>query len=149
MVIADPRAERSKGTAMTKDDSKAGKRKTRAGSRSDPRAAQRNQKQNRAVQLSAANVEESPHMDRRDSAQGAGESLPEGAPGERAGESMRRGAVDTQYGTRSELKTDVARNASSGGSGSSTPEAPNPGSSEQSSGAERDTMTGPRPGGRG
>jgi hypothetical protein len=138
---------------MTKDDRKAGPRRSPAGGRSDPRAEQRNQKQNRAVQLSAANVEESPHMDRRDSAQGAGESLPEGGPDERAGESMRRGAVDTQYGTRSEQKTDAARNASSGGSGPSTDdraaEAPNPGSSEESSGTERDTMTGPRPGGRG
>jgi hypothetical protein len=119
--------------------------------RTDNRVEQRNQKQNQAAQLSAANVEESPHMDRRDSAAGSGQSLGE-APGvDESGASSERGAVDTQYGTRSASKTGQAGRASSGGSGSGsgqtgTPHAPNPGSSEESSGTDRDTMTGPRPG---
>jgi hypothetical protein len=114
------------------------------------------------VQQSAANVEESPRMDRGDSAGGAGESHPAGRDAAGAGDSMRRGALDTQYGTRSGMKSEASQPARSGSSGSSDssdssgaggtdtepPEAPNPGSSEESTGADRDTMSGPRPGGR-
>lgn len=120
-------------------------------SAADHRAEQRNQKQNQAAQLSAANVEESPHMDQRDSAGGAGQSLGDAPGSKQAGESMRRGALDTQYGTDSGSKSGGAGRASSGGSGASggkgpAPAAPNPGSSEESSGTDRDTLTGPRPG---
>lgn len=129
------------------------------------RAAQRHQKESQVAQLSAANVEqsaanveESPHMDRGDSAAGSGESLTEGRDAAGAGESLRRGAVDTQYGTRSGMKTEAAQRAPSASPGTSEssgtradsepPEAPNPGSSEESSGTDRDTMSGSRPGGR-
>lgn len=120
-------------------------------SRADNRGEQRSQKQNQAAQLSAANVEESPHMDRRDSAGGSGQSLGD-APGvDKPGQPTKRGAVDTQYGTHSASKTGQAGRASSGGSGSGSgqstaPRAPNPGSSEDSAGTDRDTMSGPRPG---
>ena len=125
-------------------------------SAADNRVAQRNQKQNQAAQLSAANIEESPHMDRGDSAGGSGESLGEGRESAKAGDALHRGALDTQYGTKSSLKSvqkpGQGGRVSSAGSGSSgseeAPQAPNPGSSEESSGAERDTMSGPRPGSR-
>jgi hypothetical protein len=128
----------------------------KASGAANQRVEQRRQKQNQVAQLGAANVEESPRMDRGDSAEGTGESMPEGR--DRAPQSTRRGALDTQYGTRSSTKTGPAEQAeqaeqggrtSSGGSGSSTPDrgdVPNPGSSEESTGADRDTMTGPRPG---
>ncbi len=119
----------------------------------DNKVAQRRQKQNQALQLSPADVEESPRMD-RGSAGGAGESL-DRSPESGAEESLRRDDTDEQYGTRSSMK---AGRASSGGSGSSAgvstgvgvddAEAPNPGSSEKSAGAERDTMTTSRPGRR-
>lgn len=121
----------------------------------DHRVAQRHHKRSQVAQLSAANVEESPRMDRGDSAGGAGESLNQGTDPDKANEATRRGAVDTQYGTKSAAKTGKkvgeSGRASSGGSGSSATaddgeKVPNPGSSEESSGAERDTMTGPRPG---
>jgi hypothetical protein len=130
------------------------------------RAVQRDQKKSELaqpssadVEQSAANVEESPRMDRGDSAGGSGESRTEGRDTAAAGDAMRRGALDTQYGTRSGMKTEAARPAPSGPSGPSSssgargtdtepPEAPNPGSSEESTGADRDTMSGPRPGGR-
>lgn len=130
----------------------------------DNRVAQRHQKRSQAGQLSAANVEESPHMDRGDSAGGAGQSRSEGQDSGQAAESLRRGALDTQYGTNSSMKSgqkagqsgrvSSAGSGSSGGSAGSEssggseaePQAPNPGSSEESSGAERDTMTGSRPG---
>ena len=120
----------------------------------DHRVAQRHHKQSQAAQLSAANVEESPHMDRADSAAGSGESLGEGSEST-AAQPHRRGALDAQYGTDSAMKTaqkpGQAGRVSSAGSGSSgsgkdTQAAPNPGSSEASSGAERDTMSGSRPG---
>lgn len=130
-------------------------KKEQAGSKgrssaADHRAEQRNQKQNQAAQLSAANVEESPHMDKRDSGGGTGQSLGNAQASRQPGESLRRGALDTQYGTDSS-KTGSAGRASSGGSGASSgkdvaPAAPNPGSSEDSSGTDRDTMSGPRPG---
>lgn len=120
-------------------------------SRADHRTEQRHQTQSQAAQLSAANVEESPHMDRRDSAGGAGQSLGEAPAAQTPGEQSRRGALDTQYGTVSTSKTGPAGRASSGGSGPSdaaatAPQAPNPGNSEASSGSDRDTMTGSRPG---
>jgi hypothetical protein len=88
-------------------------------------------------------------MDRRDSAGGAGESLGEAPGAPQSGESMRRGALDTQYGTRSGLKT--AGRASSGGSGASgakDPPAPpsDAGGADDATDGDRDTMTGPRPG---
>ncbi|HET9023231.1 MAG TPA: hypothetical protein VFN64_01585 [Burkholderiaceae bacterium] len=120
----------------------------------DHRVAQRHHKQSQFAQLSAANVEESPHMDRGDSAEGAGESLSHGRESGRAGESSRRGALDPQYGTKSSTRTSgpspaapgtqAGAEASKGGDRRQS--APNPGSSEESSGTERDTMTGPRPG---
>ena len=127
------------------------------------RAAQRHQKESQVAQLSAANVEESPFMDRGDSAGGAGESLPEGSDAASGQQVPARGALDSQYGTDSSRKVpsehSPARSpeggrASSGGSGSSPagkPQGtPDPGSSEKSksTGAEPDTMSGPRPGGR-
>jgi hypothetical protein len=111
--------------------------------RTNNRAEQRHQKESQAAQLSAANVEESPHMDRGDSEGGAGQSLPAGET-QRAGHQQKRGALDTQYGTKSGAKP-AAEHASSGAD-DDVAEAPNPGSSEQSSGTERDTMSGPRPG---
>lgn len=124
-------------------------------SAADNPVAQRNQKQSQAAQLSAANVEESPHMDRGDSAGGSGESLGEGRESAKAGDALPRGAVDTQYGTKSSKSAQQSgqggrvASAGSGSSGSEeAPQAPNPGSSEKSSGAERDTMSGPRPGSR-
>lgn len=123
------------------------------------REEQRDQEQKQGAQLSAANVEESPHMDRRDSAHGAGESLGSAPTSKEAGESFPRGALDTQYGTRSSTKTASTAPTPSAGAGmpsgsgkpggsDTPPQAPNPGSSEESSGAERDTMSGPRPGSR-
>jgi hypothetical protein len=131
-----------------KHDRTASKGRTSA---ADHRAEQRNQKQNRAAQLSAANVEESPHMDKRDSAGGAGQSLGDAPDSKRGAEPPRRGALDTQYGTDSAGKTGGTGRASSGGSGASSgkgaaPAAPNPGSSEESAGSDRDTMSGPQPG---
>jgi hypothetical protein len=114
--------------------------------RSDNRAEQRHQKQSRVAQLSAANVEESPHMDRGDSEGGSGQSLP-GGDNRRAADSHERGAVDTQYGTRSSTKTKQPAPATSGtAADDSASQSSNPGSSEESSGTERDTMSGPRPG---
>lgn len=119
--------------------------------------AQRNQKENQGAPLSAANVEESPHMDRGDSAGGSGQSLGDGRDPAKAADALRRGAVDTQYGTKSSMKTgrksgQGGRVASAGsgspGAGEQTQPAPNPGSSAESSGAECDTMTGSRPGSR-
>ena len=121
----------------------------------DHRSTQHHHKQSQVAQLSAANVEESPRMDRGDSAGGAGESLNQGTDSAKAKEAPRRGALDTLYGTNSAARTgkkagETGR-ASSGGSGSSATaddggQVPNPGSSEESAGTERDTMTGPRPG---
>ena len=122
----------------------------------DHRVAQRHHKLSQVAQLSAANVEESPHLDRGDSAEETGESLSHGREAGRAGKSSPRGALDTQYGTRSSMKTggpspaasspDTGAEASKGGDrGQSTP---NPGSAQESPGTERDTMTGPRPGSR-
>jgi hypothetical protein len=132
-------------TALRKDDATG----------VDHRAAQRHDRQSQAAELSAANVEESPHMDRGDSALGTGESLSHGrdsaAEAEQAAESLRRGALDTQYGTKSSMKTGQPAGSPSGATaetakgGDRAPPAPNPGSSEPASGAERDTMTGPRP----
>ncbi|MGZ8273693.1 MAG: hypothetical protein ACXW2G_06050 [Burkholderiaceae bacterium] len=122
----------------------------------DSGVAQRDEKQNQAAQLSPANVEESPHMNRGDSAGGSGESLSEARDPAKGADSQRPGALDTQYGTKSSMKSgqkaETGRVASAG-SGSSTAgeeaqQAPNPGSSEESTGAERDTMTGSRPGSR-
>lgn len=116
--------------------------------RADNRAAQRHQKESQVAQLSAANVEESPHMDRGDSEGGTGESLPAGER-QRAGGQQKRGAVDTQYGTKSADKLAEKDRASSSGTSSaddSSTQTSKPGSSEQSSGTERDTMSGPRPG---
>lgn len=120
-------------------------------SRADNRVEQRHQKQSRAAQLSAANVEESPHMDRRDSAGGSGQSLGEAPGTQKPGETAKRGALDTQYGTDSAGKAGQGGRASSGGSGASgrgeaPSQVPNPGSSEESSGTDRDTMSGSRPG---
>lgn len=126
------------------------------------RAAQRNQKEDQVAQLSAANIEESPFMDRGDSAGGAGESLPEGSDAASGQQVPARGALDSQYGTdgsgkvpseHSPARSSEGGRASSGGSGSSSPagkpqDTPDPGSSDKSTGAERDTMSGPRPGGR-
>ena len=126
---------------------------TEANQATDNKAAQRHHKQSQVAQLSQANVEESPRMD-RGSDGGAGESL-ERTPDSGADESLRRDDTDEQYGTHSSMK---AGRASSGGSGSSggvstgtgvdDAKAPNPGSSEKSAGAERDTMTTARPGSR-
>lgn len=121
------------------------------------RVAQRSPKQDPAAQLTAANAEESPHMDRGDSAGGSGESLRDGRDPGNVADALRRGAVDAQYGTDSSTKTGRtsgrAGRVSSAGSGSSgagqgTQEATKPGSPEESAGAERDTMTGSRPGSR-
>lgn len=114
---------------------------------SNNRSEQRHQKQSRVAQLSAANVEESPHMDRRDSEGGSGQSLP-GGEDPRARQAPERGAVDTQYGTRSSTKTSkpAPANARTGTTDDGAKGSPNPGSSEASSGTERDTMSGPRPG---
>jgi len=118
----------------------------------DNRVAQRHHKESQAAQLSAANVEESPRMDRGDSEAGAGESLGDAPPTQRPAEPPQRGALDTQYGTDSSTKVPRTGRASSGGSGSghgNGPQvAPSPGSPEDASGSERDTMTGPRPGRR-
>lgn len=122
----------------------------------DNGAVQRHHKQSQDGQLAPANVEESPHMDRGDSALGAGESMSHGREtseeADRTAESTRRGALDTQYGTKSSMKTGQPPGSPTGATaetakgGDRAPSAPNPGSSEESSGAERDTMTGPRPG---
>jgi hypothetical protein len=114
----------------------------------DNRAEQRHQKGSQVAQLSAANVEESPHMDRGDSEGGAGQSLP-GGDDRRAGQSHERGAIDTQYGTSSSTKTRDSKPASSGATGAaddSVRESAKPGPAEESPGSERDTMSGPRPG---
>ena len=116
--------------------------------RTNSRAEQRHQKETQVAQLSAANVEESPFMDRGDSEGGAGESLPAGES-QRAGEQQKRGALDAQYGTKSDSKgaaSDRSSSSAKGGSSDASSQAPNPGSPEQSSGSERDTMSGPRPG---
>jgi len=140
---------------MKKDPARTAPSSTSKGkaTSADNRVAQRHHKESQAAQLSAANVEQSPHMDRGDSAAGTGESLGEAPPTEHPGEPPQRGAVDTQYGTESATKVPRPGRASSGGSGSSgqvngAQAAPNPGSSEESSGSERDTMTGSRPGRR-
>lgn len=94
--------------------------------------AQRHQKQHQAGQMSA-DKEQSPKMDRGDSEGGSGESI-------------RRGALNTQYdadGDKAQQKE-----SSQGGSGQSKPHAANPGSSEKSTGSERDTMSGSRDSGR-
>jgi hypothetical protein len=146
---------------MPKERSQSGSPTKGRADHTDNRVAQRHQKQSRAGQLSTANAEESPHMDRGDSAEGTGESLSHGR--EEAAKSLRRGALDTQYGTKSSLKsggTDAGAPGKGGGQDAAAPnaasdtskqsdrvpEAPNPGSSEDSSGAERDTMTSSRPG---
>lgn len=142
----DPARKEPPGTPPYKDDA--------AGV--EPRAAQRHHRPGQAAELSAANVEESPHMDRGDSALGAGESLSHGretpSEAEQAAESLRNGALDTQYGTKSSMKTGQPAESPSGATaesakgGDRAPAAPDPGTSGASSGAERDTMTGPRPG---
>jgi hypothetical protein len=132
---------------MTKDRSQSGPAPRPDADHTDHRVAQRHQKQSQAGQLSSANAEESPHMDRGDSAEGAGESLSHGR--DDAAKSLRRGALDTQYGTKSSMKSggDAAAPADDTSKhGDRAPQAPNPGSSEESSGAERDTMTSSRPG---
>jgi hypothetical protein len=91
------------------------------------REEQRNQKQNQASQMSAADKGQSPR-DRGDSAGGSGESL-------------RQGALDAQYGTdssKSGRTTDQAKPQS----------ASNLESSEKSTGAQRDTLSGSRDSGR-
>jgi hypothetical protein len=114
--------------------------------RTNNRAEQRHQKESQVAQLSAANVEESPHMDRGESEGGSGESLPAGQT-QRAGEQHKRGAVDAQYGTKSDAKSAADRTAPSKSSAEGPrSQTPNPESSEESSGTERDTMSGPRPG---
>lgn len=129
-----------------KKDSKQPPRQEAKRTAVDNRVEQRNQKENQVAQLSAADIEESPHMDRGDSAGGAGESLPAGSG--KVPAPPRRGAVDTQYGTRSSVKPGQAGRTSSGGSGSSTEsDGADPASPDDSSGGDRDTMTGPRPGG--
>jgi hypothetical protein len=122
------------------------------------RTAQRGPKQGPAAEGTPANVEESPHMDRGDSAGGSGESLRDGRdPGKAAEERLPNGAVDTQYGTDSSIKTGRTSGqggrVSSAGSGSSGAGADpqrdiKPASPDDSAGAERDTMTGSRPGSR-
>ena len=115
----------------------------------------RNPKQKQAGGLTTANVEESPHMDRGDSGGGSGESLRDGREPAEAPDALRGGAVDSQYGTDSSIKT--ARTSgqggrvSSAGSGSSGAGADPQrdtklASPDESAGAERDTMTGSRPG---
>lgn len=121
----------------------------------DNRGVQRKQKESPAAPLSAANVEESPHMDRGDSAGGSGQSLGDGRDPPNAPDALRRGAVDTQYGTKSSMKTGwksggrggrvASAGSGSSGAGEPTEPAANPGSPEGPSGAERDTMTGSRP----
>ena len=145
------------------DKQAAGPKGQRTRSESAPgsnRAAQRHQKESQVAQLSAANVEESPFMDRGDSAGGAGESLPEGSDASSGRQVPARGALDAQYGTDGSgtVPSEHAPawpadgRASSGGSGSSAAikphDTPTPGRSETSTEAERDTMSGPRPGGR-
>ena len=117
-----------------------------------------NQKENKAAPLSAANIEESPHMDRGDSAGGSGQSLGDGRDSARTADASSRGAVDTQYGTISSAKTGrksggqggrvASAGSGSSGGGEQTQPVSNPGGSQEASGAERDTMTGSRPGGR-
>jgi hypothetical protein len=144
---------------MKKD---SGQRKPAAGGAkttgADRGVEQRNRKQDQAAQLSPANIEESPYMDRGDSAAGSGESLEEGRESAKVAEQLRRGAPDTQYGTYSTMKTGERKSGQAGrvssagsgssGSGEDGRPAPNPGSSEASSGTERDTMSGSRPGSR-
>lgn len=138
-----------KDAARTPPSTPSGGKATAA----DHRVAQRHQKQSQAAHLSAANVEESPRMDRGDSAAGAGESLGDAPPTPRPANPPQRGALDTQYGTDSSTKVPRTGRASSGGSGSSAQGsgvqvAPDPPSTEDASGSERDTMSGPRPGRR-
>jgi hypothetical protein len=120
------------------------KRDSKQSDRTNNRAEQRHQKESQVAQLSAANVEESPHMDRGDSEGGAGQSLPAGQT-QRAGAEHKRGAVDTQYGTKSGAQSATDRSGGDGSDGAAA-QTSNPGPAEQSSGSERDTMSGPRPG---
>ena len=139
-----------------KNDQPAPKPTRRKGgaSAADHRVAQRHHKESQAAQLSAANVEESPHMDRGDDAGEAGESLSHGRDAGDAAEPLRRGALDTQYGTKSSSKTGGPGPVSSGAAtGSETSKggdrgqsASDPGRPEDSSGTGRDTMTTSRPG---
>lgn len=126
-------------------DDKAQKPADRPGAN---RAEQRNQKENQIAQLSAANVEESPKMDPGDTPEASDDALRDDK-GKQPGNQVRRGAVDTQYGTHSEKKTtSPSGSADAPDSDNERRQTPDPGSSEQSPGAERDTMSGPRPGGR-
>lgn len=110
------------------------------------RGEQRHQKESQASQMSSANVEESPHMDRGDSRGGSGQSKGGSA---HASEAPKRGAVDTQYGTDSSMKSGHASGKPSASKQDAEhADTPNPGSSEKSSGADRDTMSGSRPGNR-
>ncbi len=139
-----PSADPAKSGAASTDSSAS----ARSASRNvgDNRAEQRNQKENQVAQLSAANVEESPKMDPGDSAGGEGESLDAGQSKE-SNQPLRRGALDTQYGTKSATKTSSKDTGkASGRADTERAQLPNPGSSEESSGSERDTMSGPRPG---
>jgi hypothetical protein len=141
-TLAGPFAGAAEEHAMKKQGQQ---RPAKAADVAHTRAEQRNQKQNRAVQLAAANVEETPKMDPGDGAVGTE------PPVTRPADVPRRGAVDTQGGTPSAGKPAKSGRTSSGGSGASQGadrDVPNPGPSEASSGADRDTMTGPRPGGR-
>ena len=127
-------------------------------SAADHPEAQPDRKENEATLMSAANVEESPHMDRGDSAGGSGQSLGDGRDPGNAADALARDAVDTQYGTISSMKTGrksgrqggrvASAGSGSSGGGEQTQPAPNPGGSQETSGAERDTMTGSRPGRR-
>lgn len=149
-MTKDSRKDAREDNAQDADPTPAGTSMRHAARPADDnRAARRHHRQSQAAQLGAANVEESPHMDRGDSAEGTGESLGHGRDGrDAAPKPPQRGAVDTQYGTRSVQKTgapaDAGAEASKGGDRPGA--APNPGSSEESSGADRDTMTGSRPG---
>lgn len=139
--------DRSKDSALPADPAPAGTSMRHAARPADDnRAAQRHHRQSQAAQLGAANIEESPHMDRGDSAEGTGESLGHGR--DAAPKPPARGAVDTQYGTRSAAKTgapaDAGAEASKGGD--RTGATPAPDSSEDASRADRDTMTTSRPG---
>jgi hypothetical protein len=95
-----------------------------ASSSGSNQGAQRHHKESQAGQLSTANDEESPKTNPSE---------------DERGESFKRGALDTQYDTGSD-KPDK--------SGAQSPKQTNPGSSEKSTGADRDTMSGSRPGGR-
>jgi hypothetical protein len=129
------------GQAGVQDTSarpQAGQDRDQPGASSDNRDEQRNQKQNQASQLSAADQQQSPKMNRGESAGGSGESL-------------RHGALDAQYGTDSS-KSGQGQKHSAGAEQSrpsgQSQSASNPGSSEKSTGSERDTMSGGREGGR-